>query len=65
VLSRTDRILFVYRDGVEIGRTRIKLSGPDLRSGTHAYVVKAGYVLPAAGSATPARRCPRTWPDRW
>ena len=50
VLSRTDRILFVYRDGVEIGRTRIKLGGPDLRSGTHAYVVKAGYVPPAAAA---------------
>ncbi|WP_288729818.1 L,D-transpeptidase [uncultured Pseudoxanthomonas sp.] len=58
VLSRTDRILFVYRDGVEIGRTRIKLGGPDLRSGTHAYVVKAGYVPPAAGSVTPTTPMP-------
>ncbi|MET0289595.1 MAG: L,D-transpeptidase [Pseudoxanthomonas sp.] len=52
VLSRSDRILFVYRRGVEVGRTRISLNSPTLRTGTHAYIVAAGYVPPSAETVT-------------
>lgn len=49
VLSRSDRILFVYRNGTEIGRTRISLNSPTPRTGIRAYIVAAGYVPPPAG----------------
>ena len=56
VLSRSDRILFVYRDGREIGRSRIDVKGGDIPSGTRAWIVAAGYVPPKdpAAAATAA-----------
>lgn len=51
VFSRSDRIMFVYRDGVEIGRTRIALDEPQPRTGTRVYIVADGYVPPATADA--------------
>ncbi|KRG69070.1 L,D-transpeptidase [Pseudoxanthomonas dokdonensis] len=58
VLSRSDRILFVYRNGVEVGRSRIALRGAPTRMGTHAYIVSAGFQPPAAGSDMRQARMP-------
>jgi hypothetical protein len=58
VLSRSDRILFVYRNGTEVGRTRITLNTPTPRTGTHAYIVAAGYVPPVAGNVDVAASMP-------
>lgn len=60
VLSRSDRILFVYRNGTEVGRTRITLDTSAPRTGTHAYIVAAGYAPPAAGTASGQSPMP-TW----
>jgi hypothetical protein len=60
VLSRSDRILFVYRGGVEIGRTRITLNAPMPRTGTHAYIVAAGYAPPNAARVDAPLSMP-TW----
>lgn len=58
VLSRSDHILFVYRNGVEIGRSRIALRGAPTRMGTHAYIVSAGFQPPAVGSDISQARMP-------
>ncbi|NCT70131.1 MAG: L,D-transpeptidase [Xanthomonadaceae bacterium] len=42
ILSTADRRIFVYRDGIEIGRARVEFKGGGLSSGTHAYLVAAG-----------------------
>ncbi|WP_251978714.1 L,D-transpeptidase [Salinicola avicenniae] len=47
VLSRSDRLLVVYRDGKEIGRTRLELKQPGAMTGTRAYIVAAGFRPPA------------------
>ena len=39
VLSSADRRLFVYRNGIEIGRARIDFSAAGVSLGTHAYLV--------------------------
>jgi hypothetical protein len=44
VMSRSDERLVVYRNGVEIGRTRVVLRDPSARVGTHAYIVADGYM---------------------
>ena len=59
VLSRDDRILFVYRNGLEIGRSRIAIDGTP-QTGTRAYIVAAGYLPPAPGS-DPARAPMPSW----
>lgn len=43
LLSRSDHLLFVYRNGVEIGRARVSLPA-DTASGTRAYIVAKGYM---------------------
>jgi hypothetical protein len=58
VLSRSDRILFVYRNGIEIGRTRIALNSPTPRTGTHAYIVAAGDDPPATGAVDAGQHMP-------
>ncbi len=50
VLSRSDQIVFVYRDGVEIGRSRLAFREPPTRNGSRAFIVAAGYRPPAPGS---------------
>jgi hypothetical protein len=48
VLSRSDRIVFVYRDGREIGRSRLQIKDDGaIQAGTRAWIVAAGYVPPA------------------
>lgn len=42
VASAADRRLIVLRDGVEIGRARIKIDNAHMPLGTHAYTVLAG-----------------------
>ncbi|MEO6103456.1 MAG: L,D-transpeptidase [Pseudoxanthomonas sp.] len=44
VLSTADHRLFVYRNGVEIGRSRVWSGNPGPSPGTHAYIVAAGAV---------------------
>lgn len=51
VFSRSDRILFVYRGGIEIGRSRIALDEPHPYTGTRVYIVADGYVPPADATA--------------
>jgi hypothetical protein len=41
LLSTADQRLLVLRNGTEIGRTRVVLPRPDLRLGSHVYVVSA------------------------
>lgn len=41
VMSTTDRRLFVFRNGIEIGRARIDFRDGPAPSGTHAYLVSA------------------------
>ncbi|MGE8225360.1 MAG: L,D-transpeptidase [Stenotrophomonas sp.] len=41
VMSTTDRRLFVFRNGIEIGRARIDFRDGPARSGTHAYLLSA------------------------
>ncbi|MBB3228638.1 hypothetical protein FHW69_003280 [Luteibacter sp. Sphag1AF] len=43
VLSAADDLLVVYRNGVEIGRTRIVVTDKEA-SGTHAYIVAEGFL---------------------
>ncbi|MCD9088633.1 L,D-transpeptidase [Stenotrophomonas sp. SY1] len=42
VMSTADQRLFVYRNGLEIGRSRIAFREPGPTPGTHAYMVAAG-----------------------
>jgi len=44
VLSRSDERLVVYRNGVEIGRTRVVVRANPAVTGTHAYIVAEGYM---------------------
>ncbi|OHV10037.1 L,D-transpeptidase [Kushneria phosphatilytica] len=44
VLSRSDQLLIVYRNGVEIGRSRVTLQHPEPRTGTHAYIVAGDHT---------------------
>jgi lipoprotein-anchoring transpeptidase ErfK/SrfK len=44
VLGTADRRLFVYRDGIEIGRARVDFRDGVVPTGVHAYVVTAGGV---------------------
>lgn len=58
VLSRSDGLLVVLRDGVEIGRSRVTLRQPGLRAGTHAYVMGSG-AMPGDFPQFPGGRAPR------
>lgn len=51
VLSRSDRLLVVYRNGDEIGRSRVELKRPDRITGTRAYIVE-GHFHPPSQDAT-------------
>ncbi len=42
MMSTADQRLIVLRNGVEIGRSRVQVSDPDVPLGTHAFIVKAG-----------------------
>ena len=42
VVSLTEQRAYVYRNGVEVGRSRAIFSEPGKPVGTHAFIVKAG-----------------------
>lgn len=44
VMSTADQHLFVYRNGIEIGRSRVWFRAPGPTPGTHAYIVAAGEI---------------------
>jgi hypothetical protein len=44
LMSRSDRRLVVYRNGVEIGWTRVDFRHPGAMTGTHAYIAGQGYM---------------------
>jgi L,D-transpeptidase-like protein len=44
VLSRSDQRIIVFRNGVEIGRTRVVFRDPAVKVGTHAYIVADGFM---------------------
>lgn len=43
VMSRADRRVLVYRNGIEIGRARLSLQDPKRPLGTHAYIMQDGW----------------------
>lgn len=43
VMSRADRRVLVFRNGVEIGRARLALRDPDRPLGTHAFIMQNGF----------------------
>jgi hypothetical protein len=57
LLSRGDQRLVVYRNGVEIGRTRVGLRRPGATTGTHAYIVGKGF-MPGDNPDLPGTRMP-------
>lgn len=68
VLSRSDRMIVVYRNGVEIGRSRVELGRPDILTGTRAYIVEGHFQPPnprqlsREGDEAPPRTLPMpTW----
>lgn len=58
VLSRSDERIIVYRNGVEIGRTRVVFRDPAAKVGTHAYIVADGY-MDGDNPLLPGTRMPR------
>ncbi|NOQ36267.1 MAG: L,D-transpeptidase family protein [Methylococcaceae bacterium] len=42
VMSKADQRIFVYRNGVEIGRAKLSLTNMDKSFGTHAYLLHQG-----------------------
>ncbi|WP_110708379.1 L,D-transpeptidase [Salinicola sp. CR57] len=48
VLSRSDRMIVVYRNGVEIGRSRVELARSDTVTGTRAYIVEGHFHPPTS-----------------
>jgi len=42
VMSRKDRRVLVYRNGVEIGRSKLAISQPKQSFGTHAFIMQEG-----------------------
>ncbi|OLO04001.1 L,D-transpeptidase [Salinicola socius] len=64
VLSRSDRLIVVYRNGVEIGRSRVEIGSPDRVTGTRAYIVEGHFHPPPARESDemPLRTLPMpTW----
>jgi len=44
LLSSSDERVIVYRNGIEIGRSRVLIRNPGQPLGTHAYIVKDGFM---------------------
>ncbi|HBK45860.1 MAG TPA: hypothetical protein DDZ67_05375 [Xanthomonadaceae bacterium] len=57
VLSEADQRLIVYRNGVEIGQSRVSVNAPDPGFGTQAFIVGQGY-LPGEIPGMPGVRMP-------
>jgi len=58
LLSSADRTMYVYRNGVLIGRAPVRISGPDTHLGSSVYKLLAGYLDAPSPLAPnrPARR---------
>jgi hypothetical protein len=52
VMSRADRRVLVYRNGIEIGRAKLALQDPKRPLGTHAYIMQDGW----GSGASPLRQ---------
>ncbi|UNK49358.1 L,D-transpeptidase [Lysobacter sp. S4-A87] len=57
LLSGADERVIVYRNGIEIGRSRVLIRNPEQPLGTHAYIVKEGY-LPGDNPLLPGTQMP-------
>ncbi|MFC3549994.1 L,D-transpeptidase [Lysobacter cavernae] len=57
LLSRADRRVLVFRNGIEIGRSRVLIRDADQAFGTRAYIVKDGY-LPGDNPLLPGTQMP-------
>jgi hypothetical protein len=57
LLSGADQRVIVYRNGIEIGRSRVLIRNPEKPLGTHAYIVKDGF-LPGDNPLLPGTRMP-------
>ncbi|MFC3813960.1 L,D-transpeptidase [Lysobacter sp. GCM10012299] len=57
LLSGADERVIVYRNGIEIGRSRVLIRNPEKPLGTHAYIVKEGY-LPGDNPLLPGTQMP-------
>jgi lipoprotein-anchoring transpeptidase ErfK/SrfK len=44
VMSRADKRVLVYRNGVEIGRAKISVDQPGVPLGTHAFIMQDGWT---------------------
>ena len=43
VMSRADKRVLVYRNGVEIGRAKLAIDQPGTPLGTHAFIMQDGW----------------------
>lgn len=57
LLSRADQRIVVFRNGIEIGRSRVLIRNPEQPLGTRAYIVKDGF-LPGDNPLLPGTRMP-------
>lgn len=57
LLSGGDQRIVVFRNGIEIGRSRVLIRNPELPLGTHAYLVKDGF-LPGDNPLLPGTKMP-------
>ena len=57
LLSSSDQRIVVFRNGIEIGRSRVVVRNPGLPLGTRAYIVKDGY-LPGDNPLLPGTKMP-------
>ncbi|GAA5080033.1 L,D-transpeptidase [Lysobacter panacisoli] len=57
LLSGGDQRVVVFRNGIEIGRSRVLVRNPELPLGTHAYIVKDGF-LPGDNPLLPGTKMP-------
>jgi hypothetical protein len=71
VISGADQRVIVIRNGVEIGRSRVLITGPDRPLGTAAFMVKAGegpgesVILKGAAALTCLRTSPGSFTRCW
>jgi hypothetical protein len=58
VMSRADKRVLVYRNGVEIGRAKLAIDQPGVPLGTHAFIMQDGWSEGASAIAkdSPAHR---------
>jgi hypothetical protein len=57
LLSGADKRILVFRNGVEIGRSRLQVRDSDKPLGTHVYIIKEG-AIPGANPTLPGTPIP-------